>query len=142
MLTTDMNGLGPDGKPTGQAATFTGASKAGATAASASSKMQLTADEQAVLDGKEGPEKAKLMKILVRFGETFGATKLVDLGGAETNSEMAIEMLGLDPADPRGFTLTGGLPYAGGPGNSYSFRFITSTVRWVSPSLQVLTVWR
>ena len=82
MLTTDMNGLGPDGKPTGQAATFTGASKAGATAASASSKMQLTADEQAVLDGKEGPEKAKLMKILVRFGETFGATKLVDLGGA------------------------------------------------------------
>ena len=82
MLTTDMNGLGPDGKPTGQAATFTGASKAGATAASASSKMQLTADEQAVVDGSEGPEKAKLMKVLVRFGETFGATKLVDLGGA------------------------------------------------------------
>ena len=43
---------------------------------------EVTPDEQAILDGKEGPEKAKLMKILVRFGETFGATKLVDLGGA------------------------------------------------------------
>ena len=82
MLTSDMSGIGPDGKPTGQTATFTGASKAGAAADSASSKMKLTADEQAILDGKEGPEKAKLMKILVRFGETFGATKLVDLGGA------------------------------------------------------------
>ena len=82
MLTTDMNGIGPDGKPNGQTATFTGASKAGVTAGSASAKMQLTADEQAILDGKEGPEKAKLMKILVMFGETFGATKLVDLGGA------------------------------------------------------------
>ena len=82
MLTTDMNGLGPDGKPTGKTATFTGASKAGATVESAGSKMKLTPDEQAILDGKEGPEKAKLMKILVRFGETFGATKLVDLGGA------------------------------------------------------------
>ena len=82
ILTSDMDGIGPDGKPTGQTATFTGAAKAGATAESASSKMKLTADEQAILDGKEGPEKAKLMKILVRFGETFGATKLVDLGGA------------------------------------------------------------
>jgi predicted aconitase len=81
-LTTDMNGTGPDGKPTGQTATFTGASKAGATAESASAKMKLTADEQAILDGKQGPEKAKLMKILVTFGEAFGATKLVDLGGA------------------------------------------------------------
>ena len=80
--TTDMLGTGPDGAPNGQTATFTGASKAGAMADSASSKMKLTAVEQAILDGKEGPEKAKLMKILVRFGETFRATKLVDLGGA------------------------------------------------------------
>ncbi|QQO56772.1 MAG: DUF521 domain-containing protein [Thiohalocapsa sp. PB-PSB1] len=82
ILTSDMNGLGPDGKPTGAKATFTGASAAGVTADSAPTKMMLSADEQAILDGKEGPEKAKLMQILVRFGETFGATKLVDLGGA------------------------------------------------------------
>ena len=56
ILTTDMDGLGPDGKPNGQTATFSGASRANATADSASSKMELTDDEQAILDGKEGPE--------------------------------------------------------------------------------------
>ena len=81
-VTSDMEGLGPDGKPTGQKATFSGVSKADATADSATSKMKLTKEEQAILDGKEGEEKAKLMKILVKFGETFGATKLVKLGGA------------------------------------------------------------
>ncbi len=34
--------------------------------------------------------------------------------------EMACEMLGIDEADPRGLTVTGGLPYAGGPGNGYT----------------------
>jgi len=83
MLTTDMQGLGPDGKPTGQKATFTGASKANATAEKAAKhRMKLTAEEQAILDGREGPEMAKLMKIQVIFGNTFGADKLVDLGGA------------------------------------------------------------
>ncbi|MGD8888757.1 MAG: aconitase X, partial [Desulfobacterales bacterium] len=83
MLHSDMDGLGPDGKPTGQKATFTGASKANATAEKAMRhKMKLTKEEQAILDGKEGKEKAKLMKILVQFGNTFGAEKLVDLGGA------------------------------------------------------------
>ena len=81
-LTTDMNGLGPDGKPTGQRMTFCGVSKADATPESASGQMKLTAEEQAILDGKEGEEKAKLMKILVAFGNVFGAEKLVDLGGA------------------------------------------------------------
>lgn len=80
--TSDMNGTGPDGKPTGQTATFHGASKADSSAGDAPAKMELTADEQAILDGRDGPEKAKLMQIAVKFGETFGATKLVDLGGA------------------------------------------------------------
>jgi predicted aconitase len=84
MLTSDMNGLGPDGKPTGQTMTFTGASQAGVTAETATNtkEMALTQEEQDILDGKEGVEKAKLMKILVKFGNTFGAEKLVDLGGA------------------------------------------------------------
>ena len=82
-LTSDMDGLGPDGKPTGIKATFTGASQANATAEKAMAhKMKLTREEQAILDGKEGEEKAKLMKILVQFGNTFGADELVDLGGA------------------------------------------------------------
>ena len=83
MLTSDMVGLGPDGKPTGQKATFTGASMANATAEDAAKhQMKLTAEEQAMLDGEKGEEVAKLMKILQIFGNTFGAEKLVDLGGA------------------------------------------------------------
>jgi predicted aconitase len=81
-LTSDMEGLGPDGKPTGQKMTFTGASKADTKPDTASKQMTLTEEEQAILDGKEGEEKAKLMKILVAFGNAFGAEKLVDLGGA------------------------------------------------------------
>ena len=67
--TTDMVGTGPNGAPNGQKATFTGSPASGVTADSPPAKMQLTADEQAILDGKEGPEKAKLMQILVRFGD-------------------------------------------------------------------------
>lgn len=36
--------------------------------------------------------------------------------------------LGLAPDDPRGLTLTGGLPYFGGPGNGYSLHAIAETV--------------
>ena len=38
------------------------------------------------------------------------------------------EALGLAADDPRGLTLTGGLPYFGGPGNSYSLHGIAETV--------------
>jgi acetyl-CoA C-acetyltransferase len=37
--------------------------------------------------------------------------------------------LGLAPDDPRGLTLTGGLPFFGGAGNNYSMHAIASTVR-------------
>jgi len=40
--------------------------------------------------------------------------------------EMACEMLGLDEDDPRGFTVTGGLPYAGGPGNNYTLHALAA----------------
>lgn len=41
---------------------------------------------------------------------------------------MACQMLGLAQNDARGLTLTGGLPYAGGPGNSYSFHSLAVAV--------------
>lgn len=41
---------------------------------------------------------------------------------------MACEMLGLAEDDSRGLTLTGGLPYAGGPGNSYCFHALAVAV--------------
>jgi acetyl-CoA C-acetyltransferase len=40
----------------------------------------------------------------------------------------AIDHLGLSPDDPRGLTVTGGLPYFGGAGNGYSSHAIASTV--------------
>jgi len=39
---------------------------------------------------------------------------------------MACEMLGLAEDDPRGFTVAGGLPYAGGPGNGYNLHAVAS----------------
>ncbi len=39
--------------------------------------IQLTAEQQAMLDGKQGEVMAKVMKTLVMYGETFGAEKMV-----------------------------------------------------------------
>ena len=39
--------------------------------------MELTKDQQAILDGQQGEVMAKIMKTLVMYGETFGATKMV-----------------------------------------------------------------
>ncbi len=41
---------------------------------------------------------------------------------------MACQSLGLAQDDPRGLSLTGGLPYAGGPGSSYSFHSLATAV--------------
>ena len=38
--------------------------------------------------------------------------------------EIGAEELGLSLDDPRGLTVTGGLPYAGGPGNNYAMHSI------------------
>jgi acetyl-CoA C-acetyltransferase len=43
--------------------------------------------------------------------------------------EMACEMLGLEESDPRGFTVTGGLPYAGGPGNNYTLHSLAAMMQ-------------
>src|SRR5260370_8692101 len=40
--------------------------------------MQLTAPEQAMLDGAHGPAKQKAMELLVRYGEALGAERFVD----------------------------------------------------------------
>lgn len=40
--------------------------------------------------------------------------------------EMAVEALGITAGDPRGLTVTGGLPYFGGPGNNYSLHAIAT----------------
>lgn len=42
--------------------------------------------------------------------------------------QLSMHALGLDAGDPRGFTLTGGLPYFGGPGATYVTHAIVSAV--------------
>lgn len=44
-------------------------------------KMKLTAEEQSVLDGKQGDVLAKAMKSVVLYGDTFGAEHLVEIEG-------------------------------------------------------------
>ena len=41
--------------------------------------MDLTHEQQAILDGEQGEVMAKIMKTLVMYGETFGATKMVPI---------------------------------------------------------------
>ncbi|MCA8348476.1 enoyl-CoA hydratase-related protein [Burkholderia cepacia] len=43
-------------------------------------------------------------------------------------SSVAIDGLGLTADDPRGLTVTGGLPYFGGPGNNYSMHAIATMI--------------
>jgi acetyl-CoA C-acetyltransferase len=45
--------------------------------------------------------------------------------------ELACEALGLAEDDPRGLTVTGGLPYAGGPGNGYCLHSLAAMVERV-----------
>ncbi len=44
-------------------------------------KMVLTPEQQSILDGVKGETMAKVMKTLVVYGETFGATKMVPVTG-------------------------------------------------------------
>jgi hypothetical protein len=81
---TDMDGLGPDGKPVpGYRAAGTGSTPkiTSHDPSKAPHQMQLTPEEQDIMDGKQGEVLAKVMKTVVRHGNLFGATKLVDLGG-------------------------------------------------------------
>ena len=88
ILHSDMDGLGPDGKPIANfKATFSGHTP---TAAGPDPKkpyqMPLTKEEQDIMNGSKGKVMAKIMKIVVAHGNAFGAEKLVDLGGAPHSS--------------------------------------------------------
>jgi acetyl-CoA C-acetyltransferase len=62
---------------------------------------------------------------------------LADIGAFDLYSCFPIAVfnicdeLGLPPDDPRGLTLTGGLPFFGGAGNNYSMHAIASMARWL-----------
>jgi acetyl-CoA C-acetyltransferase len=66
---------------------------------------------------------------LARSGTTLGEVDFIDFYSCfPVAVEMACEMLGLDETDPRNFTVTGGLPYGGGPGNNYTLHSLATMV--------------
>jgi predicted aconitase len=77
---SDMTAKDADGNP--QPGFSHTSSKAQQADPKAPYQMPLTKEEQDIMDGKKGPELAKVMKIVVAHGNAFGAERLVDLGGA------------------------------------------------------------
>jgi len=73
----------------------------------------------------------------VRRALDAAGASLADIGAFDLYSCFPIAVfnicdeLGLRPDDPRGLTLTGGLPFFGGAGNNYSMHAIASLVRWL-----------
>jgi acetyl-CoA C-acetyltransferase len=63
-------------------------------------------------------------------GRTLAEIDLFDLYSCFPSAvEVACRELGLAENDPRGLTVTGGLPFFGGPGNSYSLSAISHMLR-------------
>lgn len=74
---------------------------------------------------REGARKA-----LDMAGRTLGDLQFFDLYSCFPSAvEIGCREIGLDPDDPRGLTVTGGLPYFGGPGNNYVTHSISGMMR-------------
>ena len=66
---------------------------------------------------------------LAQAGATPAALDYIELYSCfPVAVEIAADMIGIAHDDPRGLTLTGGLPYFGGPGNNYSTHGIAEMV--------------
>jgi len=66
---------------------------------------------------------------LAQAGVEIGAIRHFDLYSCfPCAPQIAADMLGIPEDDPRALTVTGGLPYAGGPGNNYSTHAIATMV--------------
>jgi acetyl-CoA C-acetyltransferase len=66
-------------------------------------------------------------KALDMAGKTIADIDFIDLYSCFPSAvEVACDELGLAYDDPRGLTVTGGLPFFGGPGNSYSLNAIAA----------------
>src|SRR6202158_474651 len=64
--------------------------------------------------------RAASRKALDMAGKNIGEVRIFDIYSCFSSAvEIACQELGIPEDDPRGLTVTGGLPYFGGPGNSY-----------------------
>ena len=68
-------------------------------------------------------------KALAMAGKEMSDIDLIDIYSCFPSAvEVACAALGIQTNDPRGLTLTGGLPFFGGPGNNYSMHAIATLV--------------
>jgi acetyl-CoA C-acetyltransferase len=89
--------------------------------------------ERALLERRDlGACPAAVMAVehaLAQAGVGLGDLGTIDLYSCfPVAVSAACDGLGLAPDDPRGLTVTGGLPFFGGPGNNYSMHAIAETV--------------
>jgi acetyl-CoA C-acetyltransferase len=67
---------------------------------------------------------------LAMAGKTLDRIDCFDLYSCFASAvQIGCQEIGLDEDDPRGLTLTGGLPFFGGPGNNYVTHSISETMR-------------
>ena len=59
--------------------------------------MILTKEQQAILDGKKGETLAKVMKTLIKYGEVFGAEKMVPVTGEHNHLVTSFGLKALGP---------------------------------------------
>ena len=59
--------------------------------------MNLTKEQQAILDGAQGEVLAKVMKTLVRYGELFGAERMVPITGEYNHLVTSFGLKALTP---------------------------------------------
>ncbi len=59
--------------------------------------MELTREQQAILDGEKGETLAKVMKTLVQYGELFGATKMVPVTSKHNHLVTSFGLKALGP---------------------------------------------
>ena len=59
--------------------------------------MQLTKEQQAILNGEKGETLAKVMKTLIRYGEVFGADKMVPVTGEHNHLVTSFGLKALGP---------------------------------------------
>lgn len=94
------------------------------------------ASEPAVL-ARPSLGRAEAMKYAYEAALTSAGISAEQLGAADLYScfpiavWVAMDALGMSLDDPRPLTLTGGLPFFGGPGNNYSTHGIVEMVRWL-----------
>ena len=60
-------------------------------------KMQLTDEQRAILNGEKGETLAKVMETMVRYGEVFGATRMVPITGKYNHLVTSFGLKALTP---------------------------------------------